>query len=126
MVFRRVRAVRGAVCCDNAKKNIVERVIELYSACLEKNRVSEKQVISIQFTVTADLTACNPASALRSGGFASCIPLFCSAEPCIDDAPQGVIRILIYFYSKKKAVPVYLHGAQNLRPDLYAAGRMDR
>ena len=76
--------------------------------------------MSVQFTVTDDLTELNPATALRKSGFAKTIPLFCSAEPKIKTGLSKTIRILIYYYGRKNPIPVYLNGAEILRPDIYS------
>lgn len=78
--------------------------------CVKRHRFS-------QFSITSDITAANPATLLRSAGYASATVLFCSTEPNIDGSPHGIIRFLFYYYGK--AVPIYLGGAEKLRPDLF-------
>jgi chorismate mutase len=70
-----------------------------------------------------DLTAANPATGLRRTGFSS-TPLFCTQEARIDGALPRVIRALVTFESleRRASVPVYLDGAEALRPDLGEAG----
>ena len=115
----RIFAVRGAVCCGNSPDSIEDAVSSLYEEILSKNGIGEADIISIQFTVTADLTAKNPASALRKRGLAQDLPLFVSAEPQVEGALPGTIRTMILFYGCKKPVPVYMRGAEALRPDLF-------
>ena len=71
------------------------------------------------FSLTDDLTAANPAAGLRKTGFAA-TPLFCTQEAKIDGALPRVIRVLVTWDSleRRAAVPVYLDGAEVLRPDL--------
>ena len=90
----------------------------LYSTILEKNDISETDIVSIQFTTTPDLTKLNPAAALRKSGYASDVPLFCSLEPVFENSLKNVIRCLILAYSQEKGKSVYLNGAEVLRPDL--------
>ena len=120
MLFRKkLYAGRAAISAQNTADNVQAAVVTAYTRFLELNRLHEKDIVSLQFSVTTDITAANPATLLRSAGFASVTVLFCSAEPNIDGSPHGIIRFLFYYYGKKKAVPVYLGGAEKLRPDLF-------
>jgi len=120
MLFRKkLYAGRAAISAQNTTDNIQAAVVTAYTRFLELNRLHEKDIVSLQFSVTTDITAANPATLLRSAGFASETVLFCSAEPNIDGSRPGIIRFLFYFYGKKKPVPVYLGEAEKLRPDLF-------
>ena len=119
MFFRRIYAGRAAVCTQNQAESIKRAVVSAYTQFLASNQLQEKDIISIQFSLTNDITAANPATLLRSAGFASETVLFCSAEPNIDGSQPGIIRFLFYFYGKNKPVPVYLGEAEKLRPDLF-------
>lgn len=120
MLFRKkLYAGRAAVCAQNTPNDIKTAVVTTYTRFLELNGLHEKDIVSLQFSITSDITAANPATLLRAAGFASEIMLFCSAEPNIDGSPHGIIRFLFYYYGKKKAIPVYLNGAEKLRPDLF-------
>jgi chorismate mutase len=110
--------VRGAVCVENTPDSIVNSVKELYEKLISENNISSDDIISIIFTVTPDITALNPAAALRKAGFGGDVPLFCCAEPVFEGSLPLVIRVLIHLYSEKKPVPAYLNGAERLRPDL--------
>ncbi|UTC68119.1 MULTISPECIES: chorismate mutase [unclassified Treponema] len=123
-IFKRLKAVRGAVCCEDTEESISEAVKNLYEIILKKNFLFEKDIVSIQFTVTDDIKSLNPAAALRKKGFAESVPLFCSAEPCVKGSLPKTIRILIYFYSRIRPFHVYIGGAEVLRPDL--AGNTDK
>lgn len=117
-IFKKLRAVRGAVCCENTAESIQKEVCFLFSEVMRLNKLCEKNIISIQFTVTEDVTALNPATALRKNGFANNTALFCSAEPCIQNALPKTIRLLIHYYSRRQPKPVYMHGAEVLRQDI--------
>lgn len=120
MLFRKkLYAGRAAISAQNTTDNIQAAVVTAYTRFLELNRLHEKDIVSLQFSVTTDITAANPATLLRSAGFASETVLFCSAEPNIDGSQLGIIRFLFYFYGKNKPVPVYLGKAEKLRPDLF-------
>lgn len=126
MLFRKkLYAGRAAISAQNTTDNIQAAVVTAYTRFLELNRLHEKDIVSLQFSVTTDITAANPATLLRSAGFASETVLFCSAEPNIDGSPQGIIRLLFYCYGKKKPSPVYSGEAAKLRPDLFHHGSSD-
>lgn len=119
MFFRKIYAGRAAVCAQNQAESIKTAIVSVYTQFLACNRLQEKDIISIQFALTKDITAANPATSLRSAGFACATALFCSVEPDIVGSQNGIIRLLIYYYGKKKPNPVYLGGAERLRPDLF-------
>jgi chorismate mutase len=114
----RLFAVRGAVCCENTAESISLYVPRLFTELLAKNSIVENNIVSVIFSVTDDLTVLNPATALRNAGLAHSVPLFACAEPFIEGYLPAVIRVLITFYGKETPSPVYLNGAEVLRPDL--------
>lgn len=84
---------------------------------LELNRLHEKDIISLQFSITSDITAANPATLLRSAGYASATVLLqCGTEYRRQSSWYNPFSLLLW---KKKAVPVYLGEAEKLRPDLF-------
>ena len=116
-----VRAVRGAVQLERDSEDIIEKYVgKLINTLVTENSIEEKRIISIQFTVTKDLRSKNPASALRKFGYTA-VPLFCCQEPDVDGAMERVIRVLVTFEKDESVtlIPVYLNGAERLRPDLY-------
>lgn len=117
-IDNRLYGIRGAICTPDTSEDILKNTAFLYSSMLEKNNISESDIVSIQFTTTPDLTKLNPAAALRRSGYASDVPLFCSLEPVFENSLKNVIRCLILAYSEEKGKSVYLNGAQVLRPDL--------
>lgn len=117
-VNNRLYAVRGAVCCENTAESVSLYVTRLFQEILILNGITEDEIISVVFSITDDLTALNPATALRKAGLAQDIPLFACAEPFIEGYLPSVVRVLITFYGSKKPVPVYINGAESLRPDL--------
>ena len=119
LFWKKLYAGRAAVCVQNTQEYIKTAVVSAYTRFLELNKLHEKDIVSLQFSVTSDITAANPATLLRSAGFASATVLFCSTEPNIDHSPRGIIRFLFYYYGKKKPEPVYLNGAEKLRPDVF-------
>lgn len=112
-------ALRGATGCNNTEQDIQDKVYELYEALLERNNLKEDQIVSIQFTVTPDLTALNPAAALRRSGKAQNLALFAAAEPVVEGMLPRIIRVLIHCYLPidHRVQHVYINGAEVLRPD---------
>ncbi len=119
-----VLAVRGATQVkSNTSEEIKTSVIELVERIMKDNKIAEEDIVSIIFSLTADITEINPATALRETGYAA-VPLFCSQEPEYTGSLPRTIRILVTFNVEKKrdTVPVYLGGAKKLRPDLLKKG----
>jgi chorismate mutase len=114
----RLYAVRGAVCCTNTPESISKMVPSLYREILERNKISEDDIVSILFTVTDDLTILNPATALRRAGLALAVPLFASAEPFIEGYLPSVVRVLVTYYGTSRPEHIYMNGAEILRPDI--------
>jgi chorismate mutase len=115
-----VRAVRGAAGIEhNDKQEIYSGALRLVREILERNKIEEGQIVSVLFSVTKDLTKGNPATGLRSSGFAD-TPLFCVQEADIEGAEPGILRVLLTYSAERgeAPVPVYLGRAAELRPDL--------
>ena len=115
-----IRAVRGAVGVDNNDaQEIYSGANRLVREIMTRNRIEEQQIVSIMFSVTKDLTKGNPATGLRSFGFAD-TPLFCVQEADIEGAEPRILRVLVTYSAAETAatVPVYLGRAVELRPDL--------
>ena len=117
-----VRAIRGATCCENTKESITENVCLMCNGIILQNNLSAADIISIQFSITKDLTVLNPATALRKGNMrtdVSEIPLFCTQEAYIEGGMPFVVRVLVHAYMDQFASRkhVYITGAEGLRPD---------
>jgi chorismate mutase len=116
----KLQAVRGAVqIASNSRGEITRDTQLMMQTLIDENQIEERHIVSVQFSITSDLTAVNPASAFRQLGFAKA-PLFCCQEPDIDNAMPRVIRVLVTVYSEEgvELRPCYLKGAEKLRPDL--------
>ena len=119
---KRVVAIRGATCCDNTKEEITHYVCQMMNDIISKNELMAEDIISIQFSITKEITVLNPATALRTGDInidVSEIPLFCTQEAQIDGGIEYVVRVLVTTYMNefKKRTNVYINGAERLRPD---------
>jgi chorismate mutase len=117
--MKRVYALRGAVQCLNQADDIRRQVAAVYDELLSANSLGEDDIVSLIFSVTADLDAANPAAALRRSGRGTDTALFCVREP---EAPGGLercVRLLLHCYLEEGVKPrhVYRNGAEILRPD---------
>lgn len=120
--MKRVKAIRGATCCENTKDSITDCVCMMFNEIVLQNSLNAEDIISIQFSVTSDITSLNPATALRKGNVrinVSDIALFCTQEADIDGALPFVVRVLVHTYMEQFAVikNIYINGAERLRPD---------
>lgn len=118
---KRVYAARGAIFAENTKESIQEKAVKLFNAVVQKNELQKDDIISLHWTLTKDLDAMNPATALRLGDAAidpSEIPLFCSQEAFIQGGRPKVIRMMLTAYMSHKPIPIFLDGAEVLRPDI--------
>jgi chorismate mutase len=119
-----LRGVRGATTVlQNDSSAIQTAVDELIRQLLAQNAIEPSRIVSLFFTLTPDLTALNPAKALRAVDPAfNGVPLLCALEPTIDgDMMPRCIRVLIQWDaadSSRPVAPVYLGEASQLRPDL--------
>ena len=122
----RLFSIRGAVCCENTAESIKENVELLCKKIFSENSIDSSNsadIVNLQFTMTPDLDALNPATAFRKANLGfdlSKIPLFCSQEPVVSGMLAKVIRLMITLYLPAGTIVTgsYLNGAQVLRPDL--------
>ena len=117
-----VKAVRGAIkVSDNTQQAIQEASVRLVVRLCTSNRIREGHITSIVFSLTPDLDKGSPAAGLRTAGYAR-IPLFCVQEALIEGQPTHLLRVLMTFNGRRSRTlqPVYLDGAEALRPDLFA------
>lgn len=120
-----LRGVRGAITVENNTPEAMdEAVTELLQALVQVNAIVPSALCTVFFTVTADLTTLSPAKVARTRLPWQDVPLFCAQEPAIEGLPERCVRVLIQFDTDKELSelkPVYLRGAQVLRPD-WASG----
>lgn len=116
-----VSAVRGAAgVARDTPKEIVSSVTDCFEKLLEVNGIGEKDIAAVLFTITPDLTSKNPAGALRAGGHGAGIPLFCMQEPVSKGMMERCVRLLLILRTDREGLkPVYIRGAERLRPDLF-------
>jgi chorismate mutase len=117
-----VRAVRGAIqVAENSAAAIRAAAVRLTSELLTRNALAPESVVSLVFSLTLDLTRSSPAEAARSLGLEG-VPLFCLQEAEVEGSMPRVIRALLTYATEggRRPVPVYLDGAEGLRPDLFS------
>ena len=119
---KRLAAFRGAVCVENSAESITENVCLMCRQLFSLNSIKAEDIVSLQFTITNDITKLNPATALRRGDCGldvSAVPLFCSQEAYIEGGMPLVVRALLTAYVEEGSERhnVYLNGAEKLRPD---------
>ena len=86
---------------------------------VRKNRLDPRQVISVSFTATPDLTAAFPAEAARQLGYTDWAMLD-SVAVAVPGALPRCIRVLLHVSfadSGQEVCHVYLREAKALRPD---------
>jgi chorismate mutase len=116
-----LRALRGATTASaNTAAAIAEAVAELLDALVQRNGLEGKQVLSVTFSVTADLDACFPAAiARRRAGWDGVALLDCQQMAVDGDLPR-CIRLLAHAWlaPERSVCHAYLRDASRLRPDL--------
>jgi chorismate mutase len=122
MAEKRLIALRGAVQCKNEAQDMAVQVGALYDELLSKNKLKDEDLVSLIFSVTADLDEANPATALRQSGRAADTALFVTQEARVKTgagSTDHIVRLLVHAYGdpERPAVYVYRNGAEQLRPD---------
>ena len=113
-------ALRGATTASaNTCQAIDEAVSELIDALVEGNNLEGARLLSVTFSVTADLDACFPAAvARRRVGWGNVALLDCQQMAVQGDLPR-CIRLLAHAWLEtgRSVVHPYLREASRLRPD---------
>ncbi|MDR0504097.1 MAG: chorismate mutase [Treponema sp.] len=117
--MKKLYALRGAAQCMNTEQDICRQTASMYDELLSANMLDQGDIVSLVFSVTSDLDAINPCTALRKGGRAEHLALFGVQEPQTKGALERTIRALVHCYLDEGAEVhhVYINGAQVLRPD---------
>lgn len=121
---KKLAAFRGAICVENTVESITENVCLMCRELFSGNNIKAEDIVSLQFSITDDITVLNPATALRKGNpglDVSAVPLFCCQEAKIDGGMKKVVRALLtaYVVEGQERHNVYLNGAEKLRPDRF-------
>jgi chorismate mutase len=117
-----VRAIRGATQVDEDDRELLlAATAELVAVVLERNALTQDDLISIVFTTTPDLRSEFPAYAARLAGITD-VPLLCASEIDVPGALPRVVRLLAHVQTtatRAEIRHVYLRGAAALRTDLH-------
>ena len=117
---RKLIGLRGATTCPaNSVAAIENSVASLIDALMEHNGLNPDQIVSLTFSVTADLDACFPAAvARRRQGWDAVALLDCQQMAVSGDLPR-CIRLLAHVWMPAAREPAhpYLEEARLLRPD---------
>lgn len=106
---------------DDDRDLLCDAVRELLNEMTGRNEIVPENIVSVLFTMTADLRSEFPARAAHALDGWSEIPMLCTIEIDVPGALQKCIRVLMHTYSplaRKDIRHVYLRDAQQLRPDL--------
>lgn len=122
---KRLAAFRGAICVENTAESITENVCLMCRELFSRNNIKAEDIVSLQFSITDDITVLNPATALRKGNpglDVSQVPLFCCQEAKIEGGMKKVVRALLTAYvdEGQERHNVYLNGAEKLRPGAFS------
>ncbi|MEM9978675.1 MAG: chorismate mutase [Cyanobacteria bacterium P01_D01_bin.2] len=117
----RVWAIRGAITVpENSVAAITEAVTELLNALEVNNPLTADDMVSVTFSVTADLDAIFPAAIARQRPNWDTVPLLDVQHMQVDGSLPMCIRFLIHAYMDIPQAQIYhpyLREASGLRPD---------
>jgi chorismate mutase len=117
----RVRGVRGAITVDSdSAAEIVAGTKRLLAEIIERNGIETEEIVSVLFSLTADLRAAFPALGAREMGW-TFVPMLHFTEIAVPGALARCIRVLMHVNTVRTQAEVehvYLDGASVLRPDL--------
>lgn len=118
-----LRALRGATtAAANTSEAIGEAVAELIDELVRRNALEGDRVLSVTFSVTADLNACFPAAIARRRADWGAVALLDCQQMAVAGDLERCIRLLAHAWlpAERDVVHTYLRDATRLRPDLAA------
>ncbi|MEB3254940.1 MAG: chorismate mutase [Synechococcaceae cyanobacterium] len=116
-----LRALRGATTATaNSAEAIGEAVQELLEALVQRNALEGSRVLSVTFSVTADLDACFPAAIARHRTGWDGVALLDCQQMAVAGDLERCIRLLAHVWLPvgRAVAHTYLREAIRLRPDL--------
>ena len=115
-----LRGLRGATTCATNSVDAIESAVDELVTCLvNRNALDAERIVSVTFSVTADLDACFPAAiARRQPGWDQVALLDCQQMAVQGDLAR-CIRLLAHVWLPSEQTPchAYLGEASRLRPD---------
>ena len=121
MSSSQLRALRGATTATaNTREAISEAVAELLDVLVERNNLQGAQILSVTFSVTADLDAIFPAAIARHRQGWNGVALLDCQQMAVAGDLSRCIRLLAHAWLEQHqpARHAYLRDAARLRPDL--------
>ena len=116
----RLVGLRGATtCAANTTAEIREAVGELIDVLVSRNKLHPSQIVSVTFSVTADLDACFPAAEARQREGWDSVALLDCQQMAVQGDLSHCIRVLAHVWLPREQSPQhpYLGDASRLRPD---------
>lgn len=118
----KTRGIRGAITVEeNTAVAIEKATLELLNVVLDENKIFEEDIITVIFSLTADLTADFPAKAARIHLNWNETPMICTQEIPVPGSMPMCLRVLLLVNTKlekKEIRHIYLKDAKKLRSDL--------
>ena len=115
-----LRGLRGATTCtENSTEAIHAAVSALMDALVDRNDLTPDQLVSVTFSVTADLDACFPAAVARRRPGWDTVALLDCQQMAVQGDLERCIRVLAHAWlpGDQDAQHPYLEAASQLRPD---------
>ena len=112
--------LRGATTsAANTTAAIRDAVCDLIDALVEENDLSPERIVSVTFSVTADLDACFPAAMARQRPGWDGVALLDCQQMAVQGDLERCIRVLAHVWMPPQRKPLhpYRGEAQRLRPD---------
>ncbi|MBB5172887.1 chorismate mutase [Texcoconibacillus texcoconensis] len=124
------RGIRGATTVEvNQKGDILTASRILLQEMIERNHVEPEDISHVIFTVTNDLDAAFPASAIRDFEGFRHVPVMCSQEIPVPNSLSRCIRVMMVTNTEKNQDEIhhiYHREATSLRPDLSLTNEMKK
>ncbi len=112
--------IRGATTSQgNTEMFIKDAVVELIEELIVRNKLNTKNILSITFTVTRDLSVCFPASIARKYKGLDSVAFLDCQQMYVPNDIKFCIRLMAFVSLESETYPIhpYLRGAAKLRPD---------
>lgn len=117
-----IRGIRGATTVnENKHDEIISKSLEMLQDLVVTNNINADDVVSVYFTVTADIDDAFPAKSLRRLEGWTYVPVMCMREIPVPGSLERCIRIMVTVNTgkaQKEIQHIYHYNAKKLRPDL--------
>jgi chorismate mutase len=115
----KIKAIRAATTIEtDSPEDVTMATAEMMEKVVVLNKLPLENIVSIHFTLTADIKSLNPATAVRNTLHWNDIPMICSQEAFIEGGLKHCIRAVVHAYPTHQVIQhVYLNQAKMLRED---------